>query len=168
MIYTQTAQSTSRNISCFAEYSKEYRLLYIDGLVQDCSNSIANALELPQSRTKPSICVLVYVNIDNNLQTAPGCNRSTVTVRLISNMHLHIRSSFVTIVICPPYLNLMNSNPTFDHVPQKLTTSVSLSNNFNPPGVPDYSVRTNQYHGCWFSGSLRRQGIKSHDVDHVG
>ena len=29
---------------------------YIDGLVQDCSNSIANALELLQSCTKPSIC----------------------------------------------------------------------------------------------------------------
>ena len=28
---------------------------YIDGLVQDCSNSIANALELVQSCTKPSI-----------------------------------------------------------------------------------------------------------------
>ena len=28
---------------------------YIDGLEQDCSNSIANALELPQSYTKPSI-----------------------------------------------------------------------------------------------------------------
>ena len=30
-------------------------MLYIDGLVQDCSNSIANALELLQSCTKPSI-----------------------------------------------------------------------------------------------------------------
>ena len=29
---------------------------YYDGLVQDCSNSIANALELLQSCTKPSIC----------------------------------------------------------------------------------------------------------------
>ena len=28
---------------------------YIDGLVQDCSNSFANALELLQSCTKPSI-----------------------------------------------------------------------------------------------------------------
>ena len=28
---------------------------YIDGLVQDCGNSIANALELLQSCTKPSI-----------------------------------------------------------------------------------------------------------------
>ena len=28
---------------------------YVDGLVQDCSNSIANALELLQSCTKPSI-----------------------------------------------------------------------------------------------------------------
>ena len=30
-------------------------ILHIDGLVQDCSNSIANALELLQSYTKPSI-----------------------------------------------------------------------------------------------------------------
>ena len=29
---------------------------YIDGLVQDCSNSIANTLELLQSCTKPSTC----------------------------------------------------------------------------------------------------------------
>ena len=29
---------------------------YIDGLVQYCSNSIANALELIQSSIKPSIC----------------------------------------------------------------------------------------------------------------
>ena len=28
---------------------------YFDGLVQDCSNSIANALELLQSCAKPSI-----------------------------------------------------------------------------------------------------------------
>ena len=32
---------------------------YIDGLVQDCNNSIANALELLQSCTKPSICQCV-------------------------------------------------------------------------------------------------------------
>ena len=30
--------------------------VYIDGLVQDCSNSIANALELLQSSSEPSIC----------------------------------------------------------------------------------------------------------------
>ena len=34
---------------------------YFDGLVQDCSNSIANALELLQSCTKPSICGLLFV-----------------------------------------------------------------------------------------------------------
>ena len=28
---------------------------YIDGFVHDCSNSIANALELLQSYTKPSV-----------------------------------------------------------------------------------------------------------------
>ena len=49
---------------------------YIDGLVQDCSNSIANALELLQSCTKPSIWshdpnlvkLEIYVNIKNNGQ----------------------------------------------------------------------------------------------------
>ena len=36
-------------------------VLNIDSLVQDCSNSIANALELLQSCTKPSICrILVF------------------------------------------------------------------------------------------------------------
>ena len=30
----------------------------VDGLVQDCGNSSALALELPQSCTKPPICVL--------------------------------------------------------------------------------------------------------------
>ena len=33
-------------------------MINIDGLVQDCSNSIANALELLQSYTKPSIYAL--------------------------------------------------------------------------------------------------------------
>ena len=32
-----------------------HKVQYIDGLVQDCSNYIANALELLQSCTKPSI-----------------------------------------------------------------------------------------------------------------
>ena len=33
----------------------QVQMQYIDGLVQDCSNSIANALELLQSWTKPGI-----------------------------------------------------------------------------------------------------------------
>ena len=36
---------------------------YIDGLVQDCSNSTANALELLQSYTKPSIYVYLALNV---------------------------------------------------------------------------------------------------------
>ena len=40
--------------SVVCRFLKERRK-YIDGLVQDCSNSIANALELLQSCTKPSI-----------------------------------------------------------------------------------------------------------------
>ena len=34
---------------------------YIDGLVQDCSNSIVNALELLQSCTKPSVLTTTWV-----------------------------------------------------------------------------------------------------------
>ena len=35
-----------------------YMIEYIDGLAQDCSNSIANAMELLQSCIKPLICLL--------------------------------------------------------------------------------------------------------------
>ena len=35
--------------------SLQVQFLHIDGLMQDCNNSIANALELLQSCTKPSI-----------------------------------------------------------------------------------------------------------------
>ena len=31
-------------------------ILHVDGLMQDCSNFIANTLELLQSSTKPSMC----------------------------------------------------------------------------------------------------------------
>ena len=40
--------------------SVEGKCLNIDGLVQDCSNSIANALELLQSCTKPSISCIIF------------------------------------------------------------------------------------------------------------
>ena len=35
---------------------------HIDGIVQDCSKSIVNTLELPQSCTKPSTYLLRYVH----------------------------------------------------------------------------------------------------------
>ena len=38
------------------KYGTFFNPVHINGLVQDCSNSIANALELLQSCTKPSIC----------------------------------------------------------------------------------------------------------------
>ena len=40
-----------------------FRGHYFDGLVQNCSNSIANALELPQSCTKPSIFVMKFTPV---------------------------------------------------------------------------------------------------------
>ena len=36
---------------------------YVDGLVQDCSNSIALAMELLQSCTKPSMCSIKYSHV---------------------------------------------------------------------------------------------------------
>ena len=44
---------------------------YIDGLVQDCSNSIANALKLLQPCTKSSICISQFV-------FSNGCRQSNV------------------------------------------------------------------------------------------
>ena len=38
---------------------------HYDGLVQDCSNSIANALELLQSGTKPSVMCYLYHHINH-------------------------------------------------------------------------------------------------------
>ena len=42
-------------------------ILWVDGLVQHCSNSIANAQELLQSYTKPSIWFNVYIDDMCNL-----------------------------------------------------------------------------------------------------
>ena len=42
-------------------------IVYIDGLAQDCSNSIANALELLQFCTKPSNCI--YKHFSSFLKT---------------------------------------------------------------------------------------------------
>ena len=44
----------------------QFKNVNIDGLVQDCSNSIANALELLQSCTKPSACGLLYSTCNPN------------------------------------------------------------------------------------------------------
>ena len=48
-ILTQIS-ATNRKVCCIAS------TVYVVGLVQDCSNSIANALELLQSCTEPSMC----------------------------------------------------------------------------------------------------------------
>ena len=45
----------SNKLYLTSELSQIYVAIYTDGLVQDCSNSIANALELLQSYTKLSI-----------------------------------------------------------------------------------------------------------------
>ena len=60
--------------SCiFASVAKCLLKAYIDGLVQDCSNCIANALELLQSCTKSSIYASVkwfIIGFENGLSDA--------------------------------------------------------------------------------------------------
>ena len=41
--------------------TNQQHFVYIDGLAQDCSNTIANALELLQSTSKPSILSMGFV-----------------------------------------------------------------------------------------------------------
>ena len=62
----------------------EAEWVHIDGLVQDCSNSIANALELLHSCTKPWIChhescstsvqrqAIIWIEVYKNLQMSSG------------------------------------------------------------------------------------------------
>ena len=49
----------SKNVIGLSRHRDEYKILYTDGLVQDSSNSIANALEFLQSCTKPLICYVI-------------------------------------------------------------------------------------------------------------
>ena len=64
----------------------------IDGLVQDCSNSIANALELLQSCTKPSQCDKVETAYAvNNLL---ACNSPTIMIAHPTLSSLQLQSTF--------------------------------------------------------------------------
>ena len=62
---------------------------HIDGSVQDCSNSIANALELLQSWTKPSISYFSFrahtnpLYFGNNIQNVFVCTRVCMATFLI-------------------------------------------------------------------------------------
>ena len=62
--------------------------IYINGFVQDCSNSIANAMELMQSCAKPLICFNKHTNAvsDNGLspvwrQAIIWTNAATLSIR---------------------------------------------------------------------------------------
>ena len=39
----------------------EYKQVYVDGLVPDCDKTVANALELLQSCTKPSMYQVILI-----------------------------------------------------------------------------------------------------------
>ena len=81
--------------------SENFHRLYdndhIDGLVQDCSNSIANALELLQSGTKPSIYIVsisITVPIFIFVLSICRCRTSWLTTyRMTSPSHWQCSSS---------------------------------------------------------------------------
>ena len=54
-----------------------FTCVHIDGLVQDCSNSIANALELLQSCTKPPIYFCLCMYYGGNQLVVDGFNSLT-------------------------------------------------------------------------------------------
>ena len=51
-VYTEIGELSQ----CQLRFGTMHNAQHIDGLVQDCSNFVANALALLQSCTKPSIC----------------------------------------------------------------------------------------------------------------
>ena len=65
----RATKRTSQYRDCLSWYKDSHYKDEIEGLVQDCSNSIANALELLQSSTKPSRwlsnCLIFIMRIEN-------------------------------------------------------------------------------------------------------
>ena len=61
-------------------------VLYIDGLVQDCSNSSALAMELLQSCTKPSICAWLEIKL---LQPLHVHNYVMLDILVCGRLYIH-------------------------------------------------------------------------------
>ena len=69
---------SNRNVNILSQY--------IDGLVQDCSNSIANALELLQSCTKPSI----YAKCNPGISGIHGHHGKARALMFMAHIQCHI------------------------------------------------------------------------------
>ena len=96
---------------------------HIDGLVQDCSNSSALAMELLQSCTKPSIWFDCDCYNNQNKQRAPKCISYEIILVQLKCLFFwvktcHIRHYRVSLYILPVYLNILTfcsfNNFTFD------------------------------------------------------
>ena len=71
---------------------------YINGLVQDCSDSIATALELLQSCTKPTIYSFIWDNeYFTYISNMPLTHWGRVTHKCVSKLH---EPSLVQIMVC--------------------------------------------------------------------
>ena len=74
------------------------RSWHIDGLVQDCSNSIANALELLQSCTKP----LIYVNISSCIMFDYGVHKHVIHWKYLGCwLWYHLETKYQSLVEIP-------------------------------------------------------------------
>ena len=76
----------------------------IDGLGQDCSNSIANALELLQYCFKPSICCLRYLDYELLKPLWDGCQVMCIGA-------LIPYSSWQAITLQAPWWGINNASP---------------------------------------------------------
>ena len=72
---------------------------FINGLVQDCGNSIANAMQLPQSSAKPSIHELTHWCPHNNEQHS----RMDITEIFIQQLTIHLKQHRIERVNCSNY-----------------------------------------------------------------
>ena len=106
---TTTKQSTAKQSTPTPYAHITWDILYtphIDGLVQDCNNSIANALELLQSCTKPSICPIEVHFIEVHIHPI----QVHLTSPCILSIHPLLQSRLV-----PSSTNSTNRHPTCSH-----------------------------------------------------
>ena len=74
---------------------KWHKIQWFDGLVQGCGNSSANALELPQSCTKPSIYQVIHFPQDQD-----GCTMADDIVKsIVGHDNIRISDKYFSLAI---------------------------------------------------------------------
>ena len=78
MHWSYCSLALSHQYVLFCVPTLTHKTIHSDGLVQACSNSSANALELLQSCTKPSLYIILFADIDPHQTLSPLCCFHTV------------------------------------------------------------------------------------------